>query len=146
MRKLSGFVLAFLLIAFALPSACGAPTQVRDAAPLGQPFWVDVGGLKVIGDVPTVVRFKRVVSDSRCPTDALVLCASAGNARLEFTIASQVGDETVFELNTLPEFGPSVVEQAGLRIELLTVMPGARLEPPIQPGEYRARLVVSAPD
>lgn len=143
MRKLSGFILAFLLISFALPSACGAPTQVRDDVPLGEPFWVNVGHLAVVGNLPTILRFKRVRSDTRCPVE--VVCASAGNARLVFSIASAVGDETLFELNWGGD-GQSVVERRGLRIELLEVMPGKRLEPPMEQEEYRARLVVSVPD
>lgn len=145
MRQFSGIVLALLLISFALPSACGAPTQFRDDVPLGEPFWVNVGSLAVLGDLPTVIRFKRVVNDSRCPTDGRIVCVTAGSAQLEFTIAGARGDESVFELS-IGEHGPSVIVRQGLRIELLDLTPAARTAPPIEPGEYRARLVVSRPD
>lgn len=135
---------AALSTALALPSACGSPTQVRQDVPLGEEFWLEHGGLAVLRDGPTVLRFKRVVTDSRCPTDGLILCVDAGNAALEFTIATGVGDETAFELNSLAGRGPVAQEIEGFRIELLEVAPPARMEPAIEAGEYRARLVVTA--
>jgi hypothetical protein len=145
MRLLPSLMLtAALSTALALPSACGSPTQVRQDVPLGEAFWLEHGGLAVLRDGPTVLRFKRVVTDSRCPTDGLILCVDAGNAALEFTIASGAGDETPFELNSLAGRGPVARELEGFRIELLEVAPPARTQPPMEPGEYRARLVVTA--
>lgn len=145
MRLIPSLLLtAVLSTVLALPSACGSPTSVRQDVPLGEAFWLDHGGLAVLSEGPTVIRFKRVVADSRCPVDGLILCVDAGNAALEFSIASEVGDETSFELNSMANRGPVAQVIGGFRVELLEVAPPARMPPGLEPQEYRARLVVTA--
>jgi hypothetical protein len=144
MRMLTSLALTVALsTALALPSACGSPTHLREEVALGESFWLAHGDLAILNDGPTVLRFKRVVVDSRCPTDALIICVDAGNAELEFTIASEAGDETPFALNSMVSRGPAAQVVGGFRIELLEIAPPARLQPPLDTGEYRARLIVT---
>lgn len=145
MRLLPSILLTVAVsTALALPAACGSPTQVRQDVPLAEPFWMEHGSLAVLSEGPTVIRFKRVVADSRCPVDGLILCVDAGNAALEFSLATEVGDETSFELNSLANRGPTAQVVGAFRIELLEVAPPARTQPAIEAGEYRARLVVTS--
>lgn len=144
MRILTSLALTMALsTALALPSACGSPTQVHEDISPGEPFWLGHGGLAVLRDGPRVIRFKRVVVDSRCPTDGLVLCVDAGNAELEFTLADEAGDETPFALNSMANRGPVAQVIGGFRIELLEVAPPARMQPPLEADEYRAKLVLT---
>jgi hypothetical protein len=145
MRLLTSLALAISLsVALALPSACANPSFVQQDVPLAEPFWLELGGLVVFDDGGRALRFKRVVVDSRCPADGLVACVDAGNAELEFTLASGSGDEVPFALNSLAARGPVSEALEGFRIDLLEVAPPARLDPPIAPGEFRARLIVRA--
>ena len=136
------FLLALLGFPLLASSACGSPTPVHEDAPLGVPFWLDVGGFAVFKDGPSIMRFVAVLEDSRCPADPDVRCVWAGNARLRFTIAFAVGDELPFELNLLA--GDTTAVLGKLRLTLLALRPLARLEPPIEPREYLAQLVVTA--
>jgi len=95
----------------------------------------------VVRDGPTIIRFKGVREDSRCPVGSLILCVWEGNARLEFTGTAEAADEAAFELNTTLD--PKSADLGPLRISLVELSPEARTDPAIRPREYRARLLVT---
>lgn len=144
MKKTVLFLSLFAAVLL-VPGACGAPTQVQRDVPLAQPFLLEAGGVAVLREGSRVLRFKRVVNDTRCPTGVLIQCVDAGSATVEFSLASEVGDESIFVLNTNQQYGPSSMMVGALRVELLEVRPPARLDPPLEPGEYEARVIVRRP-
>lgn len=147
MRNRFVLTLALALAATAglVPSACGSPLQVRRDVPLGESFWLDAGGLAVLREGSMVLRFREVAVDARCPTDALILCVNAGSARVEVSLASEVGDEIVFDLESNEELGPTARTVGALHVRLLELRPAARAQPPIDAHEYQARFIVSRP-
>ena len=74
-----------VLVAASFGAACKqSPTAPADV-PLGQPFDLRAGQSAVVpGGLK--VTFDRVVSDSRCPIDAI--CVTAGEARLALTLSA----------------------------------------------------------
>jgi hypothetical protein len=143
--KKSFLFLMLLAATLLVPGACGTPTQVQRDVPLAEPFWLEAGGVAVLRDGSKVLRFRRIVNDSRCPADALILCVDAGSATVELSLASEVGDESLFVLNTNAQYGLVAMTVGDLRVELLEVRPPARLEPPLEPGDYEVRLMVTRP-
>lgn len=132
-------VFAAALAAFA---SCGAPTEVRRSVEIGQEFTLRPGEVVIVrGDGPRI-QFKGVREDSRCPVGSLILCAWAGNARLDFAGTAGAADEAAFELNTTLD--PKSADLGPLRISVIELSPAARTDPAIRPTEYRARLLVTA--
>lgn len=137
--------LALASLASLAQSACGSPTQVRRDVRLGDPFWLDAGGLAVLREGSMVLRFREISADSRCPTEALIQCVNAGSARVEVSLASEVGDETIFDLDSNGQLGLTERTVGALRVRLVEVRPSARAEGPIDAHEYQARFVVTRP-
>jgi len=131
-------VFAAVLVGFA---SCGAPTEVRRTVELGEEFTLRLGEVVVVRDGPTIIRFKGVREDSRCPVGSLILCVWEGNARLEFTGTSAAADESSFDLNTALD--PKSADLGSVRISLVELSPEARTDPAIEQKEYRARLVIT---
>lgn len=125
--------LLFVLV-MGLP-ACGGPTEVLPGVKIGEPFVLRVGQSVVLGERQTTLRLGSVLEDSRCPTDSLILCVWAGRVRLHMTIAPLTGDELPFEIHLGDD--PTTVVLGDLRLELLEVLPAARLDR-IPDREYRA--------
>lgn len=69
-----------LLLAF----GCGSTTAVVDRFEFGEPFPLAVGQQAVSADGSAAVHFTRVVTDSRCPADAV--CVWAGEAIIELRV------------------------------------------------------------
>lgn len=122
---------------------CGGPTVVRHSVELGTPFLMAPGEVVLLDGSEFTLRFIGVDEDSRCPTDALVLCAWAGSAAVRLATGAVLADEFVFVLHSGQEPRARVV--GGFRIAVEEVLPAARLEPPITPAQYRARIVVTRP-
>lgn len=108
---------------------------------LGEPFELAVGEVAVLRDQQLSIRLLSVLEDSRCPIGPLILCVWAGRVRLRLAVAPLSGDEAFVELH----FGddPTAVTLGTRRLELLDVLPPARIET-ILPGDYRAQLVLTA--
>jgi hypothetical protein len=83
------------------------------------------------------VRFDRVVSDSRCPADAV--CIQAGTAEVQITAKS--GSSTgEYVLQTDKS---KSAQHENLIIELVQLMPHPLASRPTQSSDYRATLRVS---
>jgi hypothetical protein len=79
------------------------------------------------------------VADSRCPTD--VVCVWAGNAAVSF-IFTDANKETRFVLNTYQGFRTDTLI-SGYRIKLVDVNPLPRLNPPNNPEDYKAEVLIT---
>ena len=106
-------ILAVVLIAACLGATCGGNPTEPTAVPLGQPFDLRAGQSAVVpGGLK--VTFDRVVSDSRCPIDAI--CVWAGEAvialKLSRGFAAPVEREVRAD-SASPEISHSSTDQSG---------------------------------
>lgn len=85
------------LFSLMLMLGCGAPTAVQEPFAFGEPFWVALGRAAAGDDASTVVRFIRVVTDSRCPGGDIV-CAWEGEASVEVGVRVPPAGETLLVL------------------------------------------------
>lgn len=119
-------------------TACSSTSPARPSGPLsvqinlapGQAAWVDQGALRL--------QFRGVLSDSRCPADAL--CVWAGDALVRIEAHSTGGQTTPFDFHTNPALP---VRHEDVTITLLELSPYPSGGRRIDPDEYRARLSVT---
>jgi hypothetical protein len=86
----------------------------------------------------TVVTFQRVVSDSRCPLNAM--CVWAGDAVAEFTVVGR-GVQSTYQLQLNDAAKRSVTHQ-GAVIEFQSLDPLPISGQPTNPASYRAKVEV----
>lgn len=86
----------------------------------------------------TSVTFRRVVSDSRCPLNAM--CVTAGDAVAEFSVVSR-GVEGQYELQ-LNDPAKRTVTHQGAVIEFQSLDPLPISGQPTNPSSYRAKIDV----
>src|SRR5688572_8281714 len=90
-----------LLLAFAiLFGACQGLTEPQ-VVQLGEPFWLGAGKVAIIPTSAGALRFDEILEDSRCPSDALILCAWAGRVRLRIVVTGFANHDTAHELRLL---------------------------------------------
>lgn len=122
------------------PSSPSAPQMVDRTFTLGPNGTATVDN----GTSSLNLRFKRVVSDSRCPGDAL--CMTAGTAVLEFDFTSSKDGVSYGSTTQIPTDGPNSEAQLGaysVDVEQLMPYPFASL-PPINPEEWRATVRIKS--
>jgi hypothetical protein len=85
------------------------------------------------------IALDEVVSDSRCPLNAL--CVWEGNGRVALTLTSGYGATKAVALNTT--FEPRKTDFAGLEILFQSLAPYPTGEP-IDPGDYVATFRIDA--
>ena len=112
--------------------SCKSPTA-PDAA-VGKPFTLKVGQSTTLPDGGWM-RFNRLVSDSRCPIDAV--CITAGDAVI--SLVFERGHLTN-ELHTDPS--RSQMSYGNYVIKLTDLHPYPRASNPAKPEDYVATLVV----
>ena len=126
-------VLALALAA----SACGdGPTSPDTVA--GTPFQLKVAATAVLPD-GTRIKFDRLLSESRCPLDAI--CVSAGDASIQVSFISRDGTGAARELHTQP--GGSQISYGSYTIALTELQPYPRSSEPVVPADYVATFVVT---
>jgi hypothetical protein len=125
---------ACALAAITLWSACSptAPTVRPDEA-----FTLEPGETATVEGTPVRIRFVLVLSDSRCPADAV--CVHAGDAVVRIEVRS-AGTSRPYELHTA-DMRP--VTHDDLTIALLELAPYPFSSRPIRPNEYRATFKVT---
>jgi hypothetical protein len=133
-RTYAGLAIA---VVAALGVACDSPTRPT-VAEVGEPFSLEAGRSARVGDIVTV-KFDRVVSDSRCPLDAL--CITAGSALIELQVTIG-GDQTTLGLTTDAP-GWNVVH-GGFLFRLVELQPYPRASRPTPAGDYVVTLNVQA--
>lgn len=136
MRRLAPLLRAPLCALLLTLAGCGGPTEVVGSVAIGEPFELRLGETVVVRDRQFSLVVLAVLEDSRCPTDALVVCVREGRVRLRLATAPLTGDQAFHEIHLGDE--PNVVTLGDLRLRLLEVRPAARLDR-IPDGEYRAR-------
>lgn len=118
-----------LLLAGCVPLSITAPPNEEFTLVVGQTAAVDAGALRI--------KFIRVVSDSRCPSD--VDCVWAGNAQIEIEVRVSGTTDTV-ALNTFQ--GAREAAAGAYRIQFLLLRPAPLSTDPIEQDEYRATFKV----
>lgn len=110
-------------------------TTGPDTVVFGQPFWLKVGESMTFPDGNWML-FSRLVSDSRCPIDAV--CVSAGDAVI--SVAFKIG-HVVTEVHTDPSRS-QISYSGGHTIRLTELQPYPRASAPSLPEDYAAKFVV----
>jgi hypothetical protein len=82
------------------------------------------------------VGFKAVLTDSRCPIDAV--CVWMGDAVAEVELTAAGGRTGKLELHTSLE--PKADEWNGVKVTLLELQPAPRASEPTRPSAYSVRL------
>lgn len=93
-----GALAALLLLGGA---ACGAPTAAMRSFAPGEWFWLALGQAAAGEDGGTVVRFAKVVGDSRCPEGAV--CVWQGEVTVDVGVRLAGADEMLARLHTVTE-------------------------------------------
>lgn len=141
-RRLS-LLLAVLLLGVVACGESGTEPEGPSPAPAVIP-----GPLEVVlaPGVPTTpggtnlrLTFRRVVEDSRCPTD--VVCVWEGNAVVEVALAVDGGGEGVVQLNSA--LAPIFFERSGVRVTFRDLDPHPRTGQEVPPEDYRLTLEIA---
>jgi hypothetical protein len=129
------------LIAAALAASvagCAAGATAPSRLPLGQPFTLRAGESAIV-DSRLTIAFERVVSDSRCPMDALCVWAGDAVARLSLKVGRGAPDTR--ELHTA--LNGSEVSFSDYKITLTSLAPYPQSAGKIRAEDYVATLTVS---
>lgn len=117
---------ALCLLAAVALAGCG-PAGEQDLGPeaslLTGPSVVTIqyGQERLVDGTVVRLSFGGVLEDSRCPTDALILCVWEGNARVEVGIAAGMEPTIPLRLNTTLQ--PRSAEWNGVLVTLVEVSP-----------------------
>lgn len=135
MRSLA---LRLLTTSILVSVACASNPTKPSPLPLGRSFELRAGAsANVEGGL--AMSFQRVMSDSRCPMDAL--CVWAGDATVVLTV-SRDGQPVARELHTNPS--NFEVSYSDYTIKLISLAPYPRSDRQIRPEDYVATLSVAA--
>lgn len=133
MHRSRMLVLAVLLAGAACSNGPTGPDAVT-----GQPFDLKAGAASLLPD-GTWLKFDRVLSDSRCPMDAL--CVWAGDAAVAVTLQPARGAADSRELHTQPP--GSQITYGSYTIALTALAPYPKSSQDIRPADYVATFIVS---
>jgi hypothetical protein len=142
MKATAGFMLvAGLTALFACARVATEPTAGRPqfTAAAGDTVALRIGEAVRVTGTDVVIGFTTVVSDSRCPIDAL--CVWEGDAHVQLRLSRGRLDSTKAGLHTGVE--PRAVVWDDLRIRLLWIEPARVSDRPVRAEEYVARLEIS---
>lgn len=133
-----------ILLSAAVVGCRDAPTsgdfELDPAPELDSDIDVEVGKRIVFRDEGFTIRFRKVVSDSRCPIG--YACVWAGNAKIRVAVEPITGGlGHVFELNTYLE--PKQASYAAYTIHLVALNPYPHADRVIQSEDYVATLRVT---
>ena len=118
-------------------SVAGCHNPTGPDAVVNTPFKLKVGESATLpgGDW---VQFNRLISDSRCPIDAI--CVTAGDAVI--SVSFKIGHLTT-ELHTVP--AKSQISSSAYVLKLTELQPYPRASAPARPEDYVATFVVQTP-
>ncbi len=125
---------------------CTSTTEPEFAATpeLGQPFELRVGEQASVADAGLLVYFVEVSEDSRCPSNALILCVWEGNGAVVVEATPVDGVARMDTLHTTLD--PKTIDVGTFVLELEQLDPYPEDVTPIPVAEYVARFVVSSGD
>jgi hypothetical protein len=137
-----------LLVAIVLTLGCtdALDTGGREyalTAAVGEEFSLRIGERALLEDLALDVRFLEVAEDSRCPSNALILCVWIGDAAVVIETTPQFADAVHDTLHTTLE--PKAVQAGTVVLRLVSVDPYPEDVGPIPVEEYRATFVTEAP-
>ena len=138
------------IIVPALALACDSPVgpDVVDLAvahpDLGEPFQLRVGEHAVVDAIGLDVRLLEVASDSRCPSNALILCVWEGDAAVVVETSATGTRALRHVLHTTLDPKSIVLGTARLTLQMLDPYPEDVTAIPSE--EYAATFVVEALD
>ncbi|MGH9769208.1 MAG: hypothetical protein ACREAB_17410 [Blastocatellia bacterium] len=105
---------------------------------LGQEFELKINQEAMIEGEGLAVVFDSVLEDSRCPEG--VDCIWSGNAKIRLRSSKQKQTPATIELNT--DVGAKNSSYLNYEISLVALKPRPKADAKVQPGEYKATLVV----
>lgn len=124
------------LLAASLAFAGAAPVQTLD-----QDVSIPVGKSVSVKGTGLVVRFERVLNDSRCPSDAQ--CVTAGDATVLVTAATGGAAARRYELHT--DEGARDAVHGQFRLTMIGLKPVPSATRPVRASDYVLALRVSRP-
>ena len=133
-------IIPSLAVGCASPVAPDLDRQHATQPNLGEPFQLRVGERAVIEGVDLDVRFVELSNDSRCPSNALILCIWEGDAAIVVETSPKHGDALQHELHTNLE--PTSVSVGFVRLTLQRLDPYPLGVEPIPSDQYLATFVV----
>ena len=133
-------IIPSLAVGCASPVAPDLDRQHATQPNLGEPFQLRVGEQAVIEGVDLDVRFVELSNDSRCPSNALILCIWEGDAAIVVETSPKHGDALQHELHTNLE--PTSVSVGFVRLTLQRLDPYPLGVEPIPSDQYLATFVV----
>lgn len=133
-----------LLVTLAAACATTTAPQLARTPRLEEPFQLKVGGRAEFEQEGFILRFIEVTADSRCPSNAFILCVWQGDAGVLVEIAPAQGDAVEDTLHTTLD--PKSVSLGDVTLELVRLDPYPRDVEPIPVEEYRATFVVRRAD
>lgn len=138
------------LVALAWAAACTSvtgPTSDPDLAAtavVDRPFDLRVGERAFVEEAASYVGFLEVSSDSRCPSEALILCVWEGDAAVLLEIVPVGGARRLSSLHTTLD--PKAVDLGPVVLHLEQLAPYPRTTTPIPADEYVATFVLRPVD
>jgi len=133
MHRLFKYIFAITALIWLIPASAG-PARV----PADKEFSLGIGQSASIDGEKLVIKFKAVLEDSRCPTNAL--CVLAGNGKVEFEVLDINGQNKTIILNTEDE--PRLALLKGHKLNLVSLNPPRTNGVSISPGDYSVTLHV----
>ena len=132
------FVSCGLALCLLCVTACDEANPTGPSVPLSERFPLAPGESASITGTSLRLQFLHVSGDSRCPADAF--CIQSGDAIVH--VRAIESSTTDYELHT---GGPphAATTPSGFRIELTELQPYPFSSRTIQPGDYRATLIVT---
>ena len=125
----------------ASPDDADAQRVLSEAAASGDTLRLAIGQSGTVPGATARVAFLGVPHDQRCPVDALVLCAWAGDATVRLRVVTDTADRTL-ALHTGVEPRRAVVD--GVVVELVDLLPANGVDERPRTDEYRAVVRVYA--
>ena len=127
-----------MLVLLAALGAAGCVNPTSPDAVLGKPFELRTGASAELPD-GSQLTFTRVVSDSRCPIDAI--CISAGDAEISVQLRPPKGQAESRPLHTQPS--ASRISYASYTIALTELTPYPQASRPTPVTEHVATFLVT---
>jgi hypothetical protein len=127
-------------LVLALLAGCSSVAEPVVFPDLGEPFTLRIGETARIDAAGMSLRFISVPSDSRCPSNALILCVWEGDAGVAIELAPLQGDAALDTLHTTLDPKTRDVGMGTLRLQRLDPYPEDVT--PIPAGEYEATFII----
>lgn len=127
----------FTALLLGLLVCCGPPSSNPQQVNAGQPFKLSPGESAMTANNELTITFNSVISDSRCPSDAM--CIQAGEAKVSLTLQSSQGSQDV-ELSTAGD--NNQLAYGGYVVQLKDLEPYPISSKPIAPETYEMTLII----